>query len=307
MPISHAIPVVPDSKSIILRSTHVVVVAVEAATPGPWAADGNRFQVRSVECRFKFEELRKGQVHDAIGDTCKLTVRQWKSTSPRTVALPGSWSGKELGVGSRWVVFSTSPGVALPTLLAEPQAEKVNAFTEARSDLDLVAQAGAPPLPVADLIQRTFDRRAAYGPLFAEYLSARLSEVLFERLEDFAVVMRLIADGQLSAQARWILITGVYSEFLLRDPAPMPFVERLVSETLALLAQPGGEALRVPMLETYVPNLLALEGGAEPKSADAVFEQRVGERERTRRLLSDSLSLPAAHPLLVWIQKHGHP
>jgi hypothetical protein len=193
----------------------------------------------------------------------------------------------------------------LAELLAEPACRKLEAAEAALPDLALASRTGKPPLPLAALIERTFAERDQFGYLFAQYLSARIAESLFHRQEDLDAVLRLIADPQLAERARWILLTDLYSQFLLLDPAPIGAVEQLLSATFRTLALPEAASLRSPMYSTYVPNLLGLEGGALKKSAREVYAGKPDELRAAEALLQSQQEQPGATVVLDWIRRAG--
>jgi hypothetical protein len=301
MPSTNQMPHNPESKSDILRSSHILQVTVESAQASPWVRESGRFRERSVRTAFRLDRIWKGELQSDETGLVELTIRQWETAVPRFIAVPGAWSGKPLEPGVKLVAFCCSHSQDMAELLQEPACGKVETAEIAVPDLELAWQDGSPLLSVPALLARTFGRRASFGYLYAQYVSARMPELLFSNLEDFGMLMRLLEDAQLAPRARWILLTDLYSLFLMKDPAPIPFVERLLSGTFRILALTEAAALRAPMLETYIPNLAGLEGGADPKRADQIFDGNPEALRFARQTVKACTGVAGSERIAQWL------
>jgi hypothetical protein len=262
----------PDTSSVILRSTHILDVSVVDAREGEWTFQG-RFKIRAVAMTIRIERILKGEILGREGMTVVLEVKQFAPAGDFLFAVPGAWSNLVLAAGQQFLAFSIAEsGMSLADILNDPQCRIAFPASDALPDVELTLLAGSPEMSLRMLLSRTSDRKSSYGALFAGYIAARLPELLFDQLAEFDGVMRQIEDPSLSRIARDILFEDLYVKMIMLDPAPPEFVARLIQGTLRVLAIHGTESLRRSLLTTYLPNLLGLEGGAVPKSANAVFE-----------------------------------
>lgn len=292
----------PESKSVILSANHILLLTVRSAIVGEWTSGESSVQERTVQAECSLDEVWKGDIPESMGKRIETNLHQWQPAGPRFFKVPGVWSGQSLEPGARFVVFCGAGASSLAEWLLEPVCQQVETAEVALPDLELAALAGHPPLRLPELIARSFSRRASFDYLFAQYVSARLPELLYPRLDDFEPLTRLLEDPQLAQRARWILLTDLYSQFLLRDPAPITFVERLVASTFRILALPEGSTLRAPMIGTYIPNLVGLKGGAAPKPASQVFEGKTEDRRFATQVLATCSGVAGVERIAQWLQ-----
>lgn len=270
----------PNTSSDILRSTHIVALTVLSANPLSWTEAG-RYRVRDVDMTVRLDRVLKGAAAEPEGSTVAVAVKQFEPAGDFIFAVPGAWSGQNLSVGQGFLAFSiASDGDDLARLLADPQCVRVFPAAEALPDVELTLMAGSPEMSLPRLLALTAERKSSYGALFAGYVAARLPELFFRELADFDAVMRQLEDPALSPVAREILLEDCYTKMIMLDPAPPRFVARLLAGTVRVLALPGTQALGRSIAQTYLPNLLGLEGAAVRKNADAVFQGDSQLRER---------------------------
>jgi hypothetical protein len=269
----------PNTSSDILRSTHILAVAIQSASAGEWTVSG-RYRTRTVEMAVRLDRVLKGMAAEPEGATVAVEVRQFQPAGDFLFAVPGAWSNRSLAAGEAYLAFSIASGGTLGSLLADPQCRRVFPSREALPDVELALLAGSPEISIPMLLARTADRKGLYGALFAGYLAARLPELMFRQLADFDRAMREFEDPAFSGVARSILFEDIYTKMIMLDPAPPQFVARLIEGTVRVLALPGNEGLGRSIARTYLPNLLGLEGAAERKSANAVFEGKPELRAR---------------------------
>ena len=298
------IPYDPESSAEILRATHILLVRVVESAPGPWTPVSERLQQRDVEVLFSIDGILKGTIIEGQGARVRTTVQQFEVVGGRYFRVPGVWSEKELSPEARFVAFTSSGSgndpVASHSALREPECFTVDAGDESVIDVALADRAGVPPEPLGRLLLATADQRPAYGRFFARYVEARLPEILFNSREDFDVVMSTVEDPALSPVARTLLISAVCSSCIMLDPAPPAFVARLVAGTARVVSQPVDSSLQTNLLKTYLPNVLGIVGGAQPKPAREVFADQPESRAITESLLAAYPDRAAARPLLEW-------
>lgn len=298
----NGIPVKSDAQFDILRATHTFLLRVQSGTAGVWEPVSPRMQERAVDVTFELERILKGTAEDHPGDSIELTVRQTGVIGPRFFAVPGIWSNKELDEGNRFVAFCTSNAKRAEQILEEPNCRRIEAAEIALPDVELALKAGIADLSLVDSLARVFDRRAKYGYLFSQYIVDRLPEVLFGSLEGFDRVMALVEDSDLALRARDILLSGIYSRFLLLDPVGRTFVARLLVGTCRVVALPHAAPLHDNLLQNYLPNLLGLEGGGTRKSAGETFAGQPEQRKFCETILGGYPNKTAARAVLSWIR-----
>src|SRR5919201_2591872 len=87
-----SIPVVPESPSLILRATHIILVRIASADVRPWANRADGMPERAADLVLELEEILKGDVDGHTGDRFRLEITQTGRPGTRVFALPGVWS-----------------------------------------------------------------------------------------------------------------------------------------------------------------------------------------------------------------------
>lgn len=298
------IPYDPESSAEILRATHILLVTVLESAPHAWTPVSERLQRRDVDVVFSISRVLKGVTAESPGVPVRATVQQFEVIGDRYFRVPGVWSEKELVREARFVTFSSSAfGTefsAAGSLLTEPECFVVDRGNSAVFDVALADWAGTPPEPLGSLMRATAPQRPDYGKFFARYVEARLPEILFHNVSDFDAVMDAVEDPALSPVARWLILSGVCSWCIMLDPAPPAYVARLVTAIARVVSQPVDASLQVNMLQTFLPNVLGIVGGAQPKPAREVFADQPERRVLTESLLAAYPDRAAATALLEW-------
>ena len=291
----------PESKSDILKSSHIFVATVESARFDPWRSGPSRFDHRDGEVDFRIDEVWKGELEEDGDGPVRVEIRQYRPSGPRFVAVPGMWSGKEIEAGKKFAVFAVSLCKTVHLLFAEPSGIKAVEAEDAAGDFALAAADGSPPVPAGMAARRALAAIGSFDYLYAQYLSQRLPETLFGDPDGFRHFMRLAEDPRLSPRCRWILLTDTYSQLLMRDPAPMEFVEPLLTATFRILDNPEASALQSPMIETYIPNLVGLEGGAEHKPADLIYGNNTDMQRFAAQVMRKRSGVAGAPGIVQWL------
>ena len=275
-------------ESVVRRASHVYLIRIVSAKPGDWRPAPRRTRTRSVELRVRIEKALKG-----AGNPGELTivVDQSEPSGPMDVAVPGAWSGQSIDASTEYVVFSHSAS------LAEKDTLEVRPAREALADTQLALQSDALGWTVLQALQHGAGH--PLGPLFVQYASSRLPEILFDDFAQFDGLMTLLEKEALSASVRLATLEEIFSRFLLADPAPPGFVARLAAASLRMIV--GKDlAVRQRLIETLLPNLVGIEGGATPKAASDVLSDYRMDAERAKRFLRAEPGSSAAR-LLVWL------
>ncbi len=186
------LPVVKDSRSIILRATHIVIVEIVSAADD--GVDGEKRPMTKLGVRAV--DVLKGAID---GDTRAVArVVRYPAGSPATARLYGAWSYSDVPVGARFVVFANAPSGRLADLIVDPDAMYVmppEAADAVRLANEVHALGFARALAVARPHAATLDGQ------FAEYVIAR--EHRARDVEALASFMELPA---LSDEARTGLV-----------------------------------------------------------------------------------------------------
>lgn len=291
-----------DSTSLIVRSTHILDVAIANAAPGPWRKDTERTRKRRVDLDLVLERALKGTVRERSGSHVRLAVEQIAPAGQRYFAVPGVWSGRELTQGARFLLFSRSPSTSAQEVLAERSTERVLPEGEAIGDVELALSAEQEGTSLTAVLERARARGSSLGPLFAEYLNARLGDLLFSDSSGFGALVAFVEDPALPLPFRGMVIREMFSRLLLVGPAPAAFVDRLALAGFRVLAQPEAQALHAELVGVLLPNLVGVRGGAPKRSAAEVFRGAAQERAAAERALAALPDSRAAEPMLAWIR-----
>ena len=85
-----------------------------------------------------------------------------------------------------------------------------------------------------------------------------------------------------------MLLSAAYTKLMLYDPAPAVFIARLLAATARVLRLQSGASLSEAALDTYIPNLLGITSGLEPKPAADVLDAIPQERKSVEDMLASS-------------------
>lgn len=280
------IPLDPESTSDILRATSIVEVVVEAARTSEWRVLG-KFKVRDLDLMLRLIQVFKGENQAAPNSVFAVRTMQYAPAIRRFFAVPGAWSPYDPQPGERFVIFD----IADTTIRVEPADGAV-------PDVERAVAAGVPELSIGATITIAAGEIANWGPLFARYLEARLPECFFEDLNAFGVYLAAMEDPRLEENLRFVLLSAAYAMLMLYDPAPDVFVARMLAATSRVLQMKSGAALSEAVFDTYVPNLLGITSGLEPKQAADVLNAMPSERSAVETMLAAS-----GNPqLLTWMR-----
>src|SRR5258708_4452924 len=118
---SHSAP-----RSIVLRSTHILLVKVIAAKEGAWVPSKPGFKSRTVDLSLEISETLRGKVDPLPGEPVRVTIPQSDYDGELMMQpVPGSWSRVPLEPGTELVVFAESRVPRVDQVLAEPACTRV--------------------------------------------------------------------------------------------------------------------------------------------------------------------------------------
>jgi hypothetical protein len=273
--------------AIVLDARSIAVMRIQKAAAGEWKHDTPNERRRVVELDLRVERVFRGPLH--AGEKLTIEAAQAEPTG-RVQAPAGPWSGKVLVKGSRYLVFSQGPSQTLRVAdVAEiPGVELALAFEEHHWALgEIGARAGK--------------RRGLLGPVFAEYLAARLPAAVPQGIAQWNSIMSFIEEPGLTPHFRAGAATAAMDAVLAQSPAPEAIVQRTAVMAFRILGLPDESGFRERLVRTYLPNLLGFEGSEPMRSAERIFASNPGDRERALKALSTVPPSSARSRLDHWI------
>jgi hypothetical protein len=294
------IPFRPDTQSEILRAARILHVRIESVTTGVFQPVSARFQQREVMISLVLIGVLKGDVPEQQNDTIQIRAFQFENLGPRFTAVPGIYSRLDLEPGRELVMFAGPDGVSAAEVLVDPICFLVAQGDRAALDVGFVEEAGSPELSVPALLDRLQPNLARFGTLFARYLVERLTEVLSTET-DLAALLRVLEAPDLAADTRSVLCDDAVAMILLESPIPSESVRLFVQSLFRLLLLPEAADLYQDLTNTWIPNLVGIEGAMDQLSSQDVFRgdplqvQVVGAIEHMT-------SEPESGNLLVWLK-----
>jgi hypothetical protein len=275
--------IIPNSRSIVLRSAQIVLVRVEASRPQPSIPRQEGGVQRDVELELRIEEVLKGQLAEGPGSTVRLVVHQRGTGTTRVAAQPGVWSNQVISTGARYLAFARLGATHAAEALGDPICERLTPAEGALADLRLsVDAAQARPSPDALLADaRTHVRDV--GQLFLEYLWVRLGDRPLAKPGVFQGLADLLANPGLSLQALGLLVNQLDEALMALDPPPQDEVRRFARALFDLAASPRAESLRESIIGNDLRSLLGIDGSAPSVTPSEVFGSDAAARAKALR------------------------
>lgn len=290
-----------DSTSVILRSTHILVLEILSVDGEDWTPGPRGTSTRAIRIEARLAALIKGRLDVTSGEGLRISAHISRS-GPRAVGLPGVWSRHPPQPGQRIAVFSSAQATHADAVMAEPSLLRILPAAEVDADLrqaKAIEEAGAPLVAALGRVSEP----PLLTPLFAEYLVACLDqEHLIAAPKDLAGLLQwLEAEGR-SPAVRLFVIPALYQRMLSGARTPRASAVALARSSLRLLADaPADDALAQRLVETDLPHLLGLEGSAPKLTPETLFASAPGERDRARRTLREWPAGRARDRLVAWI------
>ena len=294
--------VVPDSPSILLRAVQIQFLRVEELSIGPWETGPRRTESRHFELRGRIDEVLKGVVDEGVGAQVLVKGRQVRPAGGRDQSVPGVWSRITLQPGQRLAVFSTTSSKHVEAMLREDSILGVFPAESVRADIIHAMDAESSPGSLSKDLENLGEAGNDLTPVFGEYVMARLQEnVLFKDVKGFDHVMSWVEGPTVSDSLRRFVVASLFSIILVSEPTAPGYGDRLAVGAFRILAQWPREPLASQLVNTYLPNLLGLEGGASQKSPEMIFSNDEDERARAREALKRQPDSQGRSELLIWI------
>ena len=294
-----------DSRSLIIRASHIFLLKIEGAEIGQWKVLGNGTKERTADLKLRLEQTLKGEVQERPGDNFQLPIKQTGRVVSRFFAVPGVWSDQTIDHGAEHVAFCISTSNSVKEVLKEPALTRIYPAAKALADVRLAMKAQTENLSIARLLRMIAAEKPSLNALFGDYISTRLGEILFANPEDFDVLMGFVEDPQLSAVTRTVLFENIYASIVDATEAPPSFPSRLVVSGCRLLQLPEAATIHSNLLDDYLPSLLGTNEPAPRLTADQVFRNYPLDREKIEKsLAADSKGGNDTTKILRWLREH---
>ncbi len=204
--------VVPDSKSVVLRSTHIVRVRVLRFQAGPWELDeGRAFNRRRAVVQFAWIETLKGEAMPPDPPPVVLSVTQCKSASQFRLPVPGVYSLIGPETGKEFVVFSRAHSVVPAEILREQACDQVQPAEDVLTGVRLSMDAMRRDLGVIALLEEARPHAPSLSALFAEFVWERYQREILSAPAAFGAYLSFLEQPALATIARSVLLNDVYS------------------------------------------------------------------------------------------------
>ena len=295
--------VVPDSRSVILRSTHILLIRIESSEAGQWQPDPSGNLVRHVRLAVRLEQILKGKVALKEGSQLRIEVRQFGRSGTRYYALPGAWSDQPVQPATRLVAFSSSQSADAAHLLVEPACKEIMPAESSLVDARIALDTERKSLSLSDSLKLAEPSAGSLSHVFPEYLAAKYQGSLLGNISEFSSLMRFIENPKLSSVARTTLLEFAVSEIGdVRSPSP-PIVLRLVVTLFNLIALPEAAGLHDNIVAVYLPDVLRWQQVDGKLSASQVFQGAPSERARAEAIINAYHGNVATDTLKTWLKR----
>ena len=291
----------PDSKSIVLRSTHILLIDVISANAGPWADSQPGLKARNLDLSVRVAEVLRGKLDPPPGGPMHISVTQSDYAGELMMQpLPGPWPRGDMMPGTALVVFAGTRELRAETVLVEPACTQVMPAEPVLAGLRIAAQAEAGDLPLSRALALAAPEAAHLDPIFADFLwgkyggAAMASQSEFDSLEDFA------ERPGMDVRTRQALLKDGYDLVGLHGDSTPERARRLALAMFRVLLMDEAADLRENLIGTYLPNLLGITSDLPHQEASKVFQGHEAERKTVEAFLRRQTDADAT-PLLTWI------
>lgn len=297
------IPFLAEAESDILRAASILRVRVLALQQQPWRALSARFQQCDLSIEMELLAVLKGGVDDAPGARFTMHAQRTENSSPRYSAVPGVYSQfelDELAPGAELVGFTRLLGGSAAAAMTEPACFALAPAVPAAAD---VAWADTRPdleQPLAEQLAGLQTHRADFGVYFAGYLVDRVPEGFFGAGGDLDAVLDVLRAPELPASTRFKLCDGLVERIVQYSPIDESALQQCVHGLLRLLLLPEAGELHANLVQTWLPNLVGIEGSLEPHAA-AQLVPEAGLRARASAAVARLDETGTASAFSAWL------
>jgi len=291
-----------DSKSIVLRSTHILLIEVIGAPAGPWAPSRPGLKSRSVDLSLRVVETLRGRLDPEPAGAVRISITQYDYAGELMMQpLPGPWPRGDFMPGTAWVAFAHTEESRAERILVEPACTQVVPAAPVLAGLRIAAQAERGNLPLAQTLALAGPDTARLDPIFAGFLWGKYGDRAMASQPEFNARADFTERKGLQDRARQALVQGGYDLVKLKGDETPGRTHRLALTMFRVLLMPEAADLHENLIETYLPNLLGIASGLPHQEASAVFKGHESEREAVKAYLRRHGTDADAAPLLTWL------
>jgi hypothetical protein len=291
-----------DSKSIVLRSTHILLVEVITGMEGAWVPSRPGLKSRKVDLSLHVSEMLLGKLDPVPDRPVRIAVTQSDYDGELMMRpLPGAWSGVPLLPRTALVVFSHTDEVRPERVLAEPACTRVVPAEPVLPGLRIAAQAETADLPLSRTLALAAPETARLDSTFAEFLCAKYGDRAMASQSEFNLLADFAERKGLDARARQALLKGAYDLVGLHGEATPERAQRIALAMCRVLLMPEAAVLHKNLIGTYLPNLLGLTSNLPPQAPSTVFKGHEADRQALEAFLQQHGTEAGAAALLTWL------
>lgn len=285
--------------SVIRQSASIALVRILSATPEPWEASNSYERSRRLTIEVLAVRVLRGGLQAGSRGTIRAVQRE---SVGLTHAVAGSWSGKAVERDREYLVFSRSASTDPDEVFAD-DATLLVAEPNAAVDVETALEFEDHRWPLRDLNAHAGPAARQLGPMFASYLGERFPDSVKHGIREWDGILSFIERRDLNPAFRVPAAEAAFDAVLLFSPAPRDIVRRTVFMAFNLLASADDPASQASLLDTYLPNLLGMEGQEVKRTATQVFANKATERRMAEKALAQSPPSAGRERLLRWLRR----
>jgi len=287
----------PDSSSLVLKAAQIVQVRVDRVEAPDWDDQ----VTRQARLHLMVTDVWKGRLSPG---PLALTVTQNRPPDRGPILPPqGCWQDGRQAAGEYWVVFTKSASEAAADALAEDSCLQAAPAEETAIDVRVAERVESGGFSLPAIVKLVIPGAARLHVTFAHYLRARFADLRLEEKENLNAVLDLVATPALTTPVRVTLLDAAETSISSSQAATDWHFHRLAVAMFGLLSLPQATDMHENLIETDLPNLLGLIGGAQKRPAKAVFKQWPREGIAAAQALSLYRGPANTKLLLDWIDE----
>ena len=291
-----------NSPSIVLRSTHIVLIEVLAANDGPWGESRPGFESRTVELSVRITETLRGKLDPPPTTPVSISITQYKYAGMLMMQpLPGPWPGGELSPGMLLAAFAETAESSIERVLASPACTLVLFAEPVATGLRIASQAEAGNLSLENTLALADSASLRLDPIFAEFLWAKYGDDAMASVSQLNLLASFAEKKELTVGTRQALLQGAYDLIGLHSDSTPKAARRLALAMFRVLLMPDAADLHENLIDTFLPNLLGITSGLHAEPASAVFMGEDALRAASKEFLQRQGALAGAKSLLHWL------
>jgi hypothetical protein len=288
----------PDSSSLVLKAAQIVQIRVDRVEAPDW----NDQPTRRALLHLTVTEVWKGRLP---AGPLVLGVTQARPQLLGPLLPPqGCWQDGRGKPGERWVVFTSSTSEMAAEALAEGPCLQAQPASETAIDIRIVDHIETDRLTLPAIVELVIQGADRLHLTFAQYLYARFGDLQLEERANLNAALELVTTPGLISPVRATLLDAVETYISHSQATTDWHIDRLAVAMFSLLSVPQASDMYENLIETDLPNLLGLTGGADKRRANSVFEHWPKERPVAIHALARYRGPADPKPLIHWLNEH---